>query len=484
MNRLPSSFRDDAGFLFTEGDTLYRAVSPAGRDDFDLFVSSGLYEKLSGERKIVSHREVTPHSASPNVYKILVPQKIPFISYPSEWCYSQLRDSALLTLDIQEEALHRGLSLKDASFFNVQFVGPRPIFIDTLSFEKRVDAPWVAYRQFCQHFLNPLVLMSSVSADMGRYLACHLDGVPSSLTLKMLPKLSRLKMGIFLHVWMHSASQKKHEVAAPLASAGPLQKAGAVPAGRQGQAPAKWSGRNFKLTGSFNLKKQLALVDSLKSTIQSLKGPKRQSEWIDYSGSAVHYSDRAGLAKKEFLDRVLDEPRPKNVWDLGGNIGEFARLATKRGIGTVCWDRDPACVEENYKVSRERGDEKMLPLVVDLANPTPAIGWAHQERMSFLERGPADLVTALALFHHLRITANIPVEQIADFMARLALRLVIEYVPKEDPMAKRLIAGRRDIFHDYTLDRFEAAFGENFRLVKKEVLPDTDRHLHLFERKK
>lgn len=210
MKPLESSFRDDAGFLVEKGGQLLRVVTPHGREGYDLLLQSGLYERLQQKQWLISHREEKNFLADfPGAYQILIPERIPFISYPYEWCFSQLKDAALLTLDIQKEALARGLSLKDASFFNVQFMGGRPVFIDTLSFEKRLDQPWVAYGQFCQHFVAPLALMSYGPFDFNRTLISFLDGIPLDTACRLLPWRAFLRPGIFMHVWLHALGQRR-----------------------------------------------------------------------------------------------------------------------------------------------------------------------------------------------------------------------------------------------------------------------------------
>lgn len=458
MKPLTSSFRDPHGYLATHQGKLYRIVTQTGQSDFDAFTASGLYQELEAAGQIVSHREVANSIfAEANAYKVLEPQLIPFISYPYEWSFSQFKDAALLTLEIQTKALKRGLSLKDASFFNVQFIGCKPVFIDTLSFEKRQDRPWVAYRQFCQHFLAPLLLMQSIAPDFNRHLTSHIDGFPLPLAAKLLPFKVKMKPAVFMHLTMHAQSQKKHE-----------------------NKRQKGAAKNF---GSFTLEKQLALIDHLHSFIRSLELPKQKTEWSDYTSATQHYSDESMLFKREFIEKAAKELGPKLVWDVGGNTGEFSRLAAKSGASVVCFDGDPLCIEKNYLNGKKSGDSQILPLLIDLGNPSPAIGWAHAERMSFKDRGKADLAMALALMHHLRITANIPIELIADFFSALGEKVLIEFVPKDDPMAKLLLEGREDIFSDYTLEAFETAFLERFTLIQKSPIPQSGRILYLFNQK-
>lgn len=465
MKKLQSSFRDDAGFVYRNDDgRICRAITHKGRSDYDLLMSSGLYEALVSSRKLIAHRELLEEKLWGSVEKIILPEFIPFISYPYEWSFSQFKDAALLTLDIQAEALRRGLSLKDASFFNVQFKGAFPIFIDTLSFEKREDKPWIAYRQFCEHFLGPLLLMSYVSVDFNRHFTSFLDGIPLALTKQLLPLRAKLKLGTYFHIVLHEKTQRQNERTVN------------VPNTRE-----KKSATRIALT----LNQQLALIDNLRGTIASLHLPKKakqQAEWLSYAESNHNYTEDAERFKRETLSAWIDRAKPAVLWDLGGNTGNYSRLATSRGVNAICFDLDPMCVDHNYHVSQSKNDAHMLPLVMNLVNPSPAIGWAHCERDSLLDRGPADLLLALALVHHLRITANVPLEKIAEFMSRATRGLIIEFVPKGDSMVSCLLKNREDIFSDYTQDEFERCFSTFFTLRERQPIPGSLRTLYYFER--
>jgi ribosomal protein L11 methylase PrmA len=449
---LSSSFRDPSGFLFIDNATLYRQVNHSYQENYDLLMGSGLYQKLTGMGLMVGHDEA-PLSLkkTDDAYKIIRPEEVPFISYPYEWCFSQLKDGALATLKIQKTSLDFGMSLKDSSAYNVQFVRGKPVLIDTLSFEKYDEGkPWVAYRQFCQHFLAPLALESYVDIRFGQLSRVYIDGVPLDLASSLLPLGSRFRFGLLSHIHLHAKSQKRYADKS-------------IDAGRA----RKVSRLGF-----------LGIIDSLESTVRKLNWAPRGTEWADYYED-TNYSSEAFREKQRFLSEVFDRVEPKDVWDIGGNTGVFSRVASDRGIPTVSYDIDPSAVEVNYRECRKREETHILPLLLDLTNPSPAIGWENRERMSFGERGPADIVLALALVHHLAISNNLPLGKIAAFFSRLSHRLVIEFVPKDDSQVQRLLRTRKDIFPHYTREAFEAEFQKFFEIIDKRQLADSSRIIYL-----
>jgi hypothetical protein len=453
-----ASFRDPAGFVFEEEGIYKRAVTLRGRPDYDRLRTSGLYAALVERGLLVAHTEEPRRGRLPDgIYKVLAPEQIRHISYCYEWSFSELKDAARLTLEVQSLALQHGMTLKDASAYNVQFRGPAPIFIDTLSFEANQPRPWAAYGQFCGHFLAPLALMSYVSPDLGGLLRCSLEGVPLALASRLLPARTRLSPGLLLHLHWHARSIGKHSQARGVSAA----------------PPGDWRGRDPKP----------AILDSLGRAIAKLAPPGLPTEWLGYYDRSRHYSGRAESFKRRQVASVLAGLKPEFVYDLGGNTGEYSRLATAQGIEAVCYDLDPACVDRNYIRSRAAGDTHMLPLVMDLANPSPRLGFDLDERLGFFDRAQPPLVLALALLHHLRIAANLPLERIARFLGRLGERLLVEFVPLEDPMAQRLVGNRPDIFGDYTAANFRLEFERHFELEHWAPIPDTLRSLHLYRRR-
>jgi hypothetical protein len=453
-SQLPASFRDPSGFLFQQNGVIYRQVNLAYKDDYDHLMDSGLYQALVDDNLLIPHEEISIESPVPEiVYKIIRPEMIPFISYPYEWCFSQLRNAALTTLKIQKKALDFGMSLRDSSAYNIQFKNGRPIFIDTLSFGKyREGEPWVAYRQFCQHFLAPLALMSYKDIRLSQLLGIHIDGLPLDLASCLLPWRTRLRFSLLSHIHLHARSQK-HFADKPV------------------------NVKQHRLS-RYAL---LGILNSLESIVKKLKWQPGGTEWADYYQD-TNYSPQAFEHKKTIVAGFLDRVRPATVWDLGANVGIFSRLASDRGIPTVSFDVDPAAVERNYLDCIARGDASILPLVIDLTNPSPGIGWENKERMSLKERGPADAVLALALVHHLAISNNVPLSRIAGFLSDISHWLIIEFIPKTDSQVQRLLATREDIFPDYTRQAFEQEFSRYFTIDDSADIRESQRTLFLMRR--
>lgn len=454
--RLGASFRDPSGFLFQRDGRLYRQVNRSYQADFDRLISSGLYDELANAGLLIHHAESDTSPDDPaSAYRVIEPEPVPFISYPYEWSFGQLQAAALATLEIQKRALARGMSLKDSSAYNIQFHSGRPTLIDTLSFEAyREGEPWDAYRQFCQHFLAPLALMAHTDIRLGQLLRVYIDGIPLDLASRLLPRKTRFSFSLLTHLHLHAASQKRY----------------ADKVVDRKQVQRRMSRTSF-----------LGLVDNLASTVRKLAWKPAGTEWGSYY--TVHNYSEAGLThKQQVVDRFLDLAAPQTVWDLGANTGLFSQQASRRGIATIAFDIDPAAVELNYRDSRSRADAHMLPLVSDLTNPSPALGWSNRERMSLLDRAPADAVLALALVHHLAIGNNVPLPEVARFFSRLAPWLLVEFVPKRDSQVQRMLATRLDIFDRYDRAGFEQAFGQYYRIEEAVDLQDSERTLFLLRR--
>lgn len=449
------SFRDPSGFVFLKDGFIYRQINLSYKENYDYLMSSGLYDCLVMNGLLISHIQTDICAENEEIaYKIIKPELIPFISYPYEWCFSQLKHAALTTLKIQKIALNFGMTLKDCSAYNMQFRNGKAILVDTLSFEKYHEGQcWVAYRQFCQHFLAPLALMSYRDVRLNQLSRIYIDGIPLDLASSLLPFRTHFKFSLLSHIHYHAKISKEFE-----------------------NKFTKGCSKKLSRLGFF------ALIDNLESTVKKLNPPAYDTVWTDYYEN-TNYSTEAMQLKKKVVSEFLDQAKPKSVFDFGANTGFFSRIASDKKIQTISFDIDHSAVEKNYLACIKDNEINILPLLLDLTNPTPGIGWENEERLSFLERGPVDMIFALALIHHLSISHNIPFEKIARFFSKLCNLLIIEFVPKTDSQVLRLLATREDIFQDYTIENFEKDFGRYFTIQNSVKIKDSERVLYLLKKR-
>jgi SAM-dependent methyltransferase len=454
VERDGGSYRDPSGYVFHRDGVVYRAIAASYADEWEALQRSGLYDRLA-ERGWLVPVDVVPVelAADPDCVAVIRPEPIDLVSYPYEWTFGQLRDAALLTIDVHEAALREGFVLKDATAYNVQYQRGRPMLIDSLSFERAVEgAPWVAYRQFCEQFLAPLALMAYRDIRVGLWLRDFLDGIPLDLASALLPRRTMLRLGLLTHVHLHARAQRRYA-----------------------DRPAD-EGAGERRGPQVSTSRHLALLESLRSAIRKLDWKPAGTEWADYDDQ-TSYDDAATRAKEDLVGRFVRDTGARRVWDLGANTGRYSRIAADQGSSVVAFDIDPAAAERHYRRIRAEERVDVLPLVMDLANPSPGLGWAHAERRSLVDRADADALLALALIHHLVIGRNVPMGFLADFLAELGPHLIIEFVPKADPMVRHMLATRRDVFPDYNLEGFRSAFAARWRIEEEAPIEGTARVL-------
>ena len=462
-----ASYRDPAGFVFLLGDEIYRAVDADHWRVLAQIQESGLLPELIHTGMVVNSRLVPSDSdehvalqrACPGWAHFLWHERLPVLSYPYEWSFSMMADAALLTLALQEKLLRAGFSLKDASAFNIQFSGSQPVFIDLPSIEKpeRRDI-WMAYSQFCRMFLYPLLLSRHRGISFKSIFLANLEGPDMDQTFAALGVWKCLRPGLVLDLLMPR-----------LFSRVPPRKV------RKMESSA--------LKSAADPSPQFVNLERLTRKIATLRASRRSSShWSGY-GLMTHYSDQARTEKDTFVRRLLKEHLPKSVLDLGCNTGTYSVMAAEQGARVVAVDGDSECVDRLYAEVRSKS-LPILPLVVDLANPSPPLGFRNLERKSFMERAPADAVLALALVHHLLVTARMPLEAICDLLADLTRRiLVVEFVEREDDMFQSLLALREDLYRDLSVDRFASVFQRRFDLIERQSLTGCRRHLFALQKK-
>ncbi len=448
LNIEPSSFRDRDGFIFYQEENVYRQINESYIPTWNKLKNETFFTNLINDGKLVAFEEVT---ATKEAITIKL-QKIPFISYPSEWTFNQLKKAALLTLAIQKTALQNNFTLKDATAYNVQFVGSKAIFIDTLSFEPYTQGePWQAYKQFCQHFLSPLLLAYYGKSELKSLFLEYMDGIPLRVSAKLLPIKSKFNLLSYTHIHLHAKFEQKHS-----------------------------EDTNVKAnTLAISKARILSIIEHLESGIKNLKIKKSTTNWTDYYATCS-YSAAGYQTKQKFVEHCLSSTSRNLCVDLGANTGEFSKLASKYFKTVIACDSD---LEVVAAIQHEKINN-VLALHVNLTNPTPAFGWNNEERKSFISRiKNADITMALALIHHLCIGNNVPLNKVAHFFSDCSQHLIIEFVPKNDVQVKKLLVTKKDIFDDYTLDNFKRAFLSHFTLVQEQTIPDSDRILFLFQKK-
>ena len=453
IKQVPASFRDPSGFVYQQNGTVYRFVSSVYKEHYDLFVASGLKEQLQKASLLLPFEETTEnHTGRTDWYKTLLPQQIPFLNYAWEWSFEQLKDAALTTLRISRKSLKQNMILKDATHLNIQFVKGRPMFIDHLSFEQYKDgSPWIAYRQFCECFLNPLLLASYCKLEPQQLFTAWPNGISADVTARLLPFKCRFHTSLALHVFLPARMAKNAT-------------------GTKQEQPKTLPRKGLE-----------QILDNLETVVQSLTYKPNTVVWENYYSETI-LSKEYLTEKKKVVQDLLQQVNYETVLDLGANEGEFALLC-REDAQIVAVDNDSACIQELYKKLKTAKKKHILPLVADLTQPSPARGWMNEEQGSFLSRAKADLGLALALIHHLCIGKNLPLIQVAQLLVQCTQLLIIEFVPKNDPKVQELLRNRADVFPNYNEEEFERDFETCFQIKSKVRLTTAGRTLYLMSRK-
>lgn len=444
-NRIPSSFRDPSSFVFCLENKIFRSIQPNYKNEFNYLIESGLYNELTEKNYLIKHTFIR---IDKDENQIIQPEHIPFISYPYEWSFEQIKDAALLTLKIQNIALRYNMSLKDASIYNVQFLNGKPIFIDTTSFEFNNDKPWTAYYQFCKHFLYPLWIMKYVSPELNSLYLSNLDGIDPKFTIQLMPIRAYFRLSVILHlltpVFYRTNSEK--------------------------------SGSKL-----FSKEQHKRLLKHLFSIISSLHLPYKKSSWNQYYDNRI--TNAKYLESKELLVKnIMSRLSAGIVLDLGANDGHFSRFVEQSSL-ILSTDFDSRVVNENYIKTKSEKNANLLPLVLNICNPSPGIGWNNSERTGFFDRIEFDTVMALALIHHLVFSNNITLEMIAQKLLIAKNHLIIEFIPINDEKVKQITIDKKIDHIQYSENLFESSFEKYFVLKEKHKINGSERILYWYEKK-
>ena len=455
----PGSFRDPGSCVFLAGDRVLRAVMEASAPAYRMARDAGLYDSLARQDLLLPARErpageLLEHADA--VVHALEHPRIPFVSYPYEWSFAAHRQAALLHLDLHLAALEAGFTLSDATAYNVQFQGTRPIFIDHLSLRPyREGEIRTGHRQFCMQFLNPLLFWSLLKVPPNAWFRGHLEGIAPEEIAPLLPFRGKLSWTVLSHVVAQASLQRR-----------------AV--GRR-QATARLRSARLPCQAF------VGLLRGLRAYIARLAPPGGRTVWGDYA-TANGYSGAEAAAKRAFVQEMVEAARPRLLFDLGCNSGDYSEAALDAGATNVVgFDYDHAALDRAFERFRH-ADRPFLPLWLDAANPSPSQGWAQRERQGLSERSRADALIALAFIHHIVIGRNVPLGMALDWLTGLAPIGILEFPPKSDPMVRRLLALRDDIFPDYTEAAFVEALGARARIVRSRHLSENGRLLVWYDR--
>jgi hypothetical protein len=451
----PGSFRDPESRVFYAGDDVLRALSPAGLSDFQALEQTGLLE----DERLVRTERVNDSAALRGVLVhapagVLRHERVPVVSYPYEWTFSMLKDAALVQLDLLLAALDHDMVLKDSTPYNVQFRGARPVFVDIGSFERlREGEPWVGYRQFCMLYLYPLLLLSLKGVPFQPWLRGSIDGITPAQMRALLSARDRFRRGLFTNVFLHAQFERRY-----------------ADRPHQVKQEVKRAGMGKQLI--------VANVRKMRKLVARLRWNPPEGVWTAY-GERNTYTDEDARRKDDFVRQVARSRDWGLVWDIGCNNGRYSRIAAEGARTVVAIDADQGPVELLYRDLRDERNEQILPLTMNLADPSPPLGWRGLERRALPDRARPDLVLALALVHHMAIGANVPVKELVDWLAELRSSLVIEFPTREDPMVQKLLAPKREGLHpDYELGFFQSCLNERFAVERSERLRSGTRVLY------
>lgn len=458
----PGSFRDPSGHVYRLDDRIFRTVDPSAAANYEAARDSGCLAQLAERGLMLAAQEVDRSVLGPAgaaARYVVEHPKVAFVSYPYEWSFSLLKAAALLHLDLHLAALERGMTLSDASAYNVQFDGVRPVFIDLLSLRPyREGEFWDGHSQFCHQFLNPLLLRALLGVPHNAWYRGALEGIPTTELARLLPLRRKLSWNVFSQV----ALQAKMQTLA------------------RGKSRSELAGTKQKRLPAAAFRNMLLQLHGWIAKLEPLD--REKSVWNDYAEANTYKTDEA-QAKRRFVADFAAAAKPAMLLDLGCNTGAYSEAALEAGAGRVIgFDFDQGALDQAFARAQQK-KLPFLPLHLDAANPSPDQGWRQQERAGFAQRAQADGLVALAFEHHLAIGRNLPLDQVVEWLIGLAPTGVIEFVQKTDSTVQQMLALREDIFADYSEPAFVAAIERRARVVRGETISGEGRRLFWYDRR-
>ena len=433
--------RDPVGYVSFEGDKVIRHVYQEYLGEIE-FLNSNLAKELVNTGKLIPYEfhETKPHE--------IHAKRISFQSLPIDWCASQLRAAAELTLEISKFINKNNYELKDASAWNIIFIGCEPIFCDHLSFRKIKENKWWAFGQFIRNFVFPLIIKKYKRIDVGGLFRIFKDGPSVNFTKEILGLRIYTTRYWLLIIQTNANKPKKNNI------------------------------NNIKFSIHHNL------YEYLKFLLTGLEDQKQLQTWTNYTKERCHYPEEAINQKKKIVSEWLSEINPERVIDLGCNTGEFSNMALSINAEVVAVDGSEACIEKLF--TQNRGNKKLYPVHTNLGDVCGGGGWSGEEYKSLIHRldNWGDVVLMLALIHHLAITESISYKAIADMATKICKKyLIIEYISESDEMFKSLCLARNRPLEDFCLQKQIDAFSDVFELIREFELSGGMRKIVLLKKK-
>ena len=466
------SFKDPSGRVYllepdgdADGCRVVRGLTAPAAATVESLLAEPFFSRLLADGDVVNTRFLS--SDDPVAVDVVARgwasavehDAVDFLTWPYEWPFAMLKDAALLQLHLLATCVRAGWLLKDATPFNIQWDGTKPVFIDIPSFVPREDGEyWQGYRQFCSMFLIPLMLTAHLGIPHQPLLRSSLEGIPPEEAARYFYGLRRFKRGVPAHVWF--------------------------PARVEGWMRSRGGMRRRSRLGRRQSKTALlALLDNLRRLVTGLSpGRASPSGWARYP--ETHSYDEGDFERKmAFVEKHASMRQPRLLWDLGANTGTFSRITARHSQIVVALDGDREAVDVLYREAREGDERNIIPLVMDLANPSPGQGWSGRERAPFVERRSPDMALCLALIHHLRVSANVPVSLLVEWLRSLNATVIVEFIGRDDEMFATLAENKREDYADYTAENFQSEVERHFMIEDRMGLKGGKREMLLLEPK-
>ena len=461
MKKIPGSFRDPAATVYTLENRIIRKINKSGNQKIELFISSKILEESINEKYLIDSWILEDQDLKKkfNCDYLLEHKKIPFVSYPYEWSFDQLKEAALHHLDFNIFLIEKNFQLSDATAYNIQFIGSKPVFIDAMSIEKYEEGSnWKGHNQFCEQFLNPLIISSRKNIFYNNWYRGNIEGISNTDTSKILSWYQKFNPTIFFNVILPSYFENNNKT--------------------KNISELKLLKNDKK---NFNKSSYLWLLKSLKKFISKIYKSNEKTFWKNYDVDNTYSAEQFEI-KKNIVRDFIQKNKPKILCDLGCNTGEYSEISINSGSKYVVgFDYDQGALTKSYLRSKEKNLD-FLSLYLDATNPSSNIGWKQTERFGLLERCKFDAVIALAFEHHLAIAKNIPLNSLIDWFISIAPKGLIEFVPKEDETVQIMLKFRKDIFSDYTEEIFQNILLKKTKIIKIHNIKNTQRKIYEYEK--